>query len=98
MYLTGLPLLIAGSLGVAYARTVSELMVWRFLQAFGASPGIAVGAGVIGDIYILEERGTAIGVFFSVRPLLYMGAHQPITLRGVPLCPFSYACCALFLF
>ncbi|TFK65167.1 MFS general substrate transporter [Pluteus cervinus] len=65
VYLTGLPLLIVGSLGVAYARTVPELMIWRFMQAFGAAPGISVGAGVVGDIYILEERGTGMGVFFS---------------------------------
>ena len=44
-------------------------MVWRFVQAFGASPGLTVGAGVIGDIYALEERGTAMGIFFSVRHL-----------------------------
>ncbi|TFK64589.1 MFS general substrate transporter [Pluteus cervinus] len=65
IYLAGLPLLVIGSLGVAYARTVPELMVWRFLQAFGGAPGLAVGAGVVGDIFILEERGTAIGIFFS---------------------------------
>jgi hypothetical protein len=26
-----------------------------------------LGAGVIGDIYKLEERGTGIGIFFGVR-------------------------------
>lgn len=44
-----------------------ELLFWRFWQSFGASPGLAVGAGVVGDIYKLEERGTAMGIFFSVR-------------------------------
>ena len=37
----------------------------------GASPGPALGAGVIGDIFKLEERGRAMGVFFSVSILLY---------------------------
>lgn len=41
-------------------------MMWRFVQAFGASPGIAVGAGVISDIYKLEERGAAMGIFLAV--------------------------------
>ena len=41
-------------------------MVWRFVQALGASPGLAVGSGVIGDIYKLEERGQAMGIFFGV--------------------------------
>jgi MFS family permease len=40
---------------------------WRFIQAIGASPGLSVGAGVIGDIYKLEERGQAMGIFISVR-------------------------------
>ena len=45
-------------------------MVWRFVQALGASPGLAVGTGVIGDIYKLEERGQAMGIFFAVGLLL----------------------------
>ncbi|KAF5367308.1 hypothetical protein D9757_010094 [Collybiopsis confluens] len=40
-------------------------MLWRFVQTFGGSPGLSVGAGVIGDIYRLEERGTAMGIFFG---------------------------------
>ena len=32
----------------------------------GASPGPALGAGVIGDIFKLEERGRAMGFFFTV--------------------------------
>ncbi|KAJ3988360.1 MFS general substrate transporter [Lentinula detonsa] len=65
VYLVGLPLLTIGSIGVAFSRTMPELMLWRFLQTFGGSPGLSVGAGVIGDIYRLEERGTAMGVFFG---------------------------------
>ena len=42
------------------------LLLWRVFQAFGASSGLSLGMGVIGDIYRLEERGTASGVFFSV--------------------------------
>ncbi|CAA7262068.1 unnamed protein product [Cyclocybe aegerita] len=64
VYLTATPLLFLGSLGVASAQTIPQLMVWRFLQAIGASPGLAVGLGVIGDIYKLEERGQAMGIFF----------------------------------
>ena len=66
MYLCGLPLLCIGSLGVATAQNVPQLMIWRAIQAFGASGGLSVGTGVIGDIYRLEERGTAMGVFFGV--------------------------------
>ncbi|KAJ7128988.1 MFS general substrate transporter [Mycena crocata] len=65
MYLCGLPLLCLGSIGVARASTVPELMTFRFIQAFGTSGGLAVGGGVIGDIYKLTERGTAMGIFFA---------------------------------
>ncbi|KAF8812965.1 MFS general substrate transporter, partial [Phlegmacium glaucopus] len=65
VYLTALPLLFLGSLGVASSRTIPQLMSWRFIQAIGASPGLAVGTGVIGDIYRLEERGQAMGIFFA---------------------------------
>jgi MFS family permease len=59
-------LLCIGSFGVAFSPTIPQLMFWRFVQAFGASPGMSVGAGVIGDIYKLEERGQAMGLFFGV--------------------------------
>ena len=36
----------------------------------GASPGSVLGAGVIGDIYKLEERGRAMGIFFAASTLL----------------------------
>ncbi|KAF8889816.1 MFS general substrate transporter [Infundibulicybe gibba] len=65
VYLYCLPLSCIGSAGVAMADSVPRLMFWRFLQAFGAAPGSSVGAGVIGDIFRLEERGQAMGIFFA---------------------------------
>ena len=68
-YLCALPILVIGSAGVASAQNIPSLLFWRFVQAMGASPGPALGAGVIGDIFKLEERGRAMGVFFSVSKL-----------------------------
>ncbi|KAI0261741.1 major facilitator superfamily domain-containing protein [Gloeopeniophorella convolvens] len=65
VYLTVLPIFAAGSLGVTFARSVPELMVFRVIQAFGGGGGMSIGAGVISDIYRLEERGAAMGVFFA---------------------------------
>ncbi|TFK35473.1 major facilitator superfamily domain-containing protein [Crucibulum laeve] len=65
IYLVGLPLLFIGSMGVASAKAIPALMIWRFIQALGAAPGMSVGAGVIGDIYRLEERGQAMGIYFA---------------------------------
>ena len=57
--------MIIGSLGVARSRNVNELYFWRVVQAFGSGGGFSVGAGVIADIYKLEERGKAMGIFFG---------------------------------
>ncbi|TFK18414.1 MFS general substrate transporter, partial [Coprinopsis marcescibilis] len=65
VYLYSLPLLCIGSTGVALSRSVTSLMIWRFIQAMGCAPGLSVGAGAIGDIYRLEERGRAMSVFFA---------------------------------
>lgn len=67
MYLCSLPILIVGSIGVALAQNIPSLLFWRFLQSVGAAPAMVVGAGVTGDIYQLEERGRAMGIFFGVR-------------------------------
>ena len=66
IYMLALTLQIIGAIGVANAQTVTQLLGWRAMQAAGASSGLSVGMGVIGDIYRLEERGTASGIFFGV--------------------------------
>ncbi|OAX33669.1 MFS general substrate transporter [Rhizopogon vinicolor AM-OR11-026] len=65
MYLWGMPFLCMGSCGVAMSTSLWSLLFWRFVQTFGCSGGMSLGAGVIGDIYKLEERGTGIGIFFG---------------------------------
>ncbi|KAJ7820742.1 MFS general substrate transporter [Mycena olivaceomarginata] len=64
-YLCCLPLHCLGSIGVGTAKTIPQLMIFRFVQGFGTSGGMAVGGAVIGDIYKLTERGTAMGIFFA---------------------------------
>jgi MFS family permease len=64
--------MITGSFGVARAQTVTQLMIWRVIQAMGASPCFSVGAGVIADIYKLEERGAALGSYFGVSHNIFL--------------------------
>jgi len=66
VYLIVLPIFVIGSLGVSLAHSARQLMLWRVVQAFGGGGGMSVGAGVISDIYRLEERGAAMGFFFAV--------------------------------
>ncbi|KAJ8588628.1 MFS general substrate transporter [Rhizopogon salebrosus TDB-379] len=83
MYLWGMPFLCIGSCGVAMSTSLRGLFIWRFVQTFGCSGGMSLGAGVVGDIYRLEERGTSIGMFFcamlfgfAVAPFLGGAAAQ----------------------
>ena len=58
------------------ANLVPEFMIGRIVvQTFGAGCGMAVrvGTAVVGDIYCLEERGTALGVFTAV--CISLGRH-----------------------
>jgi hypothetical protein len=66
MYLWGMPILCVGSFGVATSTSLRSLFLWRLVQAFGCAGGVSVGAAVIGDIYRVEQRGTAMGIFFGV--------------------------------
>ena len=66
VYLYILPVFVIGSAGVASAQSIPSLLFWRFFQSIGASLGPVIGAAVIGDIYKLEERGSAMGIFFAV--------------------------------
>ncbi|TRM57017.1 major facilitator superfamily domain-containing protein [Schizophyllum amplum] len=66
VYLVALPILCAGSLGVASSSTITQLLLWRSVQALGMSPGFSVGAGVVGDLYPAEHRGLAMGAFLGI--------------------------------
>ncbi|KAJ7647598.1 MFS general substrate transporter [Roridomyces roridus] len=99
MYLYGLPLLCLGSLGVARCATIPQLMIFRFIQAFGTSGGMAVGAAVIGDIYKLTERGRAMGIFFAaslfgnaISPAVGSWGARYSSWRNVQLGLFAAAC------
>ena len=72
VYLSSLPILCLGSLGVAAAQNVPLLLLFRVIQGFGSSAGLSVGTAVIADIYRLEQRGTAMGIFFAVRRFSFL--------------------------
>lgn len=50
--------------GCAMSKSIGMLMAFRILSGAGAAAVQAVGAGTIGDIYINEERGRALGYFY----------------------------------
>lgn len=88
VYLWSLPLLCIGSVIVTVSKAVPELLAGRFIQAFGASGGFSLGAAVIGDIYKVEERGAALGVFYGVRVHAMFFFLRCVLMSGLyrPLC------------
>ncbi|KIP04582.1 hypothetical protein PHLGIDRAFT_120572 [Phlebiopsis gigantea 11061_1 CR5-6] len=76
-----------GSLGAGAASDVPRLLVWRIVQAFGASTGLSVGVGVLADIYKLEERGRASGIFFGA---ILFGMSLAPTVGGVTAHYYSW--------
>ncbi|KAI0776371.1 MFS general substrate transporter [Irpex lacteus] len=59
------PVLLLSMFITVWGSIGSGLLVWRVLQAFGASSGHSVGIAVIADIYKMEERGAASGAYFG---------------------------------
>lgn len=51
---------------MAVSQTYAQLMGTRILQAFGASSGLAIGAGTIGDCFHPLVRGRAMGWMVGV--------------------------------
>lgn len=52
-----------------FAQTKEQLMAFRFLAGLGGSAPLALGGGVLGDIFKPEERGKAMGIY-AMGPLL----------------------------
>ncbi|KAK2627727.1 hypothetical protein QTJ16_002373 [Diplocarpon rosae] len=57
------------NLGCGLAQTKGQLVAFRFLSGLGGSAPLAIGGGVLSDLFTAEERGKAISVY-SLAPLL----------------------------
>ncbi|KAJ7740218.1 MFS polyamine transporter [Mycena maculata] len=57
------------NLGCGFAQNTGQLLGFRFLAGLGGSAPLAIGGGVLGDIWDAEERGQAIAIY-SLAPLL----------------------------
>ncbi|KAJ8082471.1 hypothetical protein PM082_008326 [Marasmius tenuissimus] len=53
----------------AFAKTPTQMLVFRFLAGFGGAAPQSVGGGVVGDLWSPEERGMAMSVY-SLAPLV----------------------------
>ncbi|KAL6791377.1 major facilitator superfamily domain-containing protein [Trichoderma sp. SZMC 28013] len=57
------------NLGCGLARTSAQMFVFRFLAGIGGSAPLAIGGGVLSDLFTAEERGKAMSIY-SLMPLL----------------------------
>ena len=57
------------NLGCALARTEGQMIAFRFLGGLGGSAPLAIGGGLLSDLFTAEERGRAISIY-SLMPLL----------------------------
>ncbi|KAG1122985.1 hypothetical protein G6F42_010970 [Rhizopus arrhizus] len=69
VYIMSITIGIVASILCASSKNIAMLIVFRALQASGASSGQTLGAGSIGDVFDVADRGKAYGVFF-IGPLL----------------------------
>lgn len=57
------------NLGCGLAQTKEQMIAFRFLSGLGGSAPLALGGGVLSDLFNAEERGKAISIY-SLAPLL----------------------------
>ncbi|KAG6878984.1 hypothetical protein C0992_006077 [Termitomyces sp. T32_za158] len=57
------------NLGCGFTQNKDQLIAFRLLAGLGGSAPLAIGGGVIGDVWHPEERGKAISIY-SLAPLL----------------------------
>lgn len=57
------------NLGCGLSRTSGQMIAFRFLSGFGGSAPLAIGGGVLSDLFTAEERGRAMSLY-SLAPLL----------------------------
>ncbi|EPE24341.1 MFS general substrate transporter [Glarea lozoyensis ATCC 20868] len=57
------------NLGCGLAQTKGQMIAFRFLSGLGGSAPLAIGGGVLSDLFTPEQRGRAISIY-SLAPLL----------------------------
>lgn len=62
-YLCTFVIFIGACIGLAETEHYYQLVILRCLQSAGSASTIAIGAGVVGDITVREERGGYMGIY-----------------------------------
>jgi multidrug resistance protein len=57
------------NISCGFAQTKGQMMAFRFLSGLGGSAPLAIGGGVLSDVWTADQRGKAISIY-SLMPLL----------------------------
>lgn len=70
VYLITLPISLLFTMGAGLAQNIETLLICRFLSGAFGSPCLAVGAGTIADMWVLEEGGGMASVLVILAPFM----------------------------
>lgn len=62
----GIIVFLIGSVLCGFAETMTMLIIFRFIQGFGAGAVMPIASTIVGDIYTMEERAKIQGYLSSV--------------------------------
>lgn len=60
---------LAFNIACGFAQSKNQILAFRFLSGLGGSAPLAIGGAVLGDLFMPEERGKAMGLY-AMGPLL----------------------------
>lgn len=64
------------SFGIALSQNLWHLAITRSIQGLSASCFLSTGVAIVSDIFKLEERGRAMGIYASVSDyIFYMSSN-----------------------
>src|SRR6187399_2588250 len=66
LYMVGLALMVAASIGCSLAQTLPQLIAARFLQALGGAAGMVVSRAIIRDLYSRDRISSMISLVIGV--------------------------------
>src|ERR1700692_3528200 len=51
------------NLGCGIAQTKAQMIIFRFLSGLGSSAPLAIGGGVLTDLFVPEQRGKTVSIY-----------------------------------
>lgn len=70
VFLITIPISLLFTMGAGLAQNIETLLICRFFSGAFGSPTLAVGAGTIADIWVLEEGGGLAAILVILAPFM----------------------------